>query len=347
MNPKTRKIIFRLNTLFLFFFSLALIVLSKTTVHSIEDKKINFFITGVNNEVGIGLDKKILKEALENLGHHVIVDQPNQNFSNDPNSANIDINIFLQRIIKDNIPNAKLNWFIPNPEWYQQPLSFLEDIDLVLCRTHEIERIFKDLHPNVYQLGFTSQDIHSNEIEKDFNKYLHLAGKSIHKATNKVVELWNQNLLLPHLNLVISRTNKFSLTNPNVSWINHWIPLEDLNKIQHSCGIHICPSEVEGYGHYIVEAMSMGAVIITTNAPPMNEFITDPRCLIPYEKTASRYLGTCYYISTEALKDTIENIRTLSDAELQEIGEQNKALFWKKRQEFYDNLKALIDNLTL
>ncbi|MES2199112.1 MAG: glycosyltransferase [Chlamydiota bacterium] len=65
---------------------------------------------------------------------------------------------------------------------------------------------------------------------------------------------------------------------------------EDLRKIQNKTGIHLCPSEVEGFGHCIFEALSTGAVVITTDAPPMNEFIKDPRCLVPFSHSAPTHL---------------------------------------------------------
>ena len=40
------------------------------------------------------------------------------------------------------------------------------------------------------------------------------------------------------------------------------------------CAVHLCPSSYEGFGHYINEARSVGAFIVTTNAQPMNELVT-------------------------------------------------------------------------
>lgn len=38
--------------------------------------------------------------------------------------------------------------------------------------------------------------------------------------------------------------------------------------------IHVCASEREGFGHYINEARAAGALVVSTDHPPMNELIT-------------------------------------------------------------------------
>jgi glycosyltransferase involved in cell wall biosynthesis len=118
------------------------------------------------------------------------------------------------------------------------------------------------------------------------------------------------------------------------------VPTDELRYFQNSLGIHVCPSEVEGYGHYIMEAMSAKAVVITTNAAPMNEFIKDNRCLVPYFKKFPCALGIRYFVEPEKLREVVQNISLLSEEELREIGEKNRDL--KKTEEFYVNLKNLL-----
>ncbi len=173
-----------------------------------------------------------------------------------------------------------LNWFIPNPEWYVQPRALLNKVDLVLCRTREVEKIFQELDKNTYYLGFTTPDHANSEIVKSYECFLHVSGKSRQKGSGPIIETWAKNPSFP--DLIIVKTSKLLFQElPNLVWY-HWMETEALRHLQNSFGIHLCLSETEGFGHYLMEAMSMGAVVITTDAPPMNEFIKDPRCLAPY-----------------------------------------------------------------
>ncbi|GMF50113.1 unnamed protein product [Phytophthora fragariaefolia] len=50
----------------------------------------------------------------------------------------------------------------------------------------------------------------------------------------------------------------------------------DFGRIMAESSFFLCPSSMEGYGHYINQARSSGGVIITTDAHPMNELIPAP-----------------------------------------------------------------------
>lgn len=222
-------------------------------------------------------------------------------------------------------------------------MDHLDKIDLFLCRTHEVERIYRSLGKETYYLGFTSMDCRDRSIKKDYSSCLHAAGGSPLKGTGAVFDVWKGDLKMQPLTLVI-HIKRYFLNQPNVAYFSKKLPLGKYRRLQNRLGIHLCVSETEGFGHYLVEAMSAGAVVVTTDAPPMNEYIEDKRCLVPYVKQVPSNLATCYLVDTDGLKEVVKNLASLSEGELREIGERNRAWYLTKREEFFNNLETLLQD---
>ncbi|MBS0627107.1 MAG: glycosyltransferase [Verrucomicrobia bacterium] len=286
------------------------------------------------NGKGLEQDLLILTKAMKQAGHQV-----SSSSAWKKKATHANINIFIEKLNVVKMRQCNCNWFIPNPECYTQDLSLLDKVDLVLCRTREVERIFKHLGKKTYFLGFTSEDCFLS-LEKDYNHLLHLAGGSDVKGTKAILDIWNHKL--PLLTVIKHTTPLFPLID-NLHFIPFKLPKDDLRSLQNKCGIHLCPSEVEGFGHSIMEALSTGAIVITTDAPPMNEFISDPRWLVPYRNSMKNHLGISYFVDPIALDETIRSILSLSLEELKEIGEKNRSYYLKKTDEFYKRLNHLLN----
>ncbi len=299
--------------------------------------KINVF--SVQNGKGLELDRCIINEALTDLGCEVY---SRDLFTKlDEQAGSVDINIFFEHLSPSWFPKAKVNWFIPNPEFYVQDRALLDQIDLVLCRTRFVEKIFSSLNKNTYFIGFTSTDCYNPDIKKASTRCLHLAGGSPFKGTQAVIGAWASFRKSPFL-IAVRHNVKSPFFDRNVQWISKKIPLSRLRTLQNRCGIHLCPSQAEGFGHYIMEAMSTKAVVITTDAPPMNEFITDRRCLVPCKLAQSSNLAYRFFVDSQDLQKTVQKVMSLSPRERQRIGKRNRAQYRKITREFYRNIRKLI-----
>lgn len=323
-------------TLFLFYFLFPLY--SQDLPQNPPKHNLRFNIFAHHNGQGLEADVNILKEALENLGQTV---NCYDSHHYPENIATADVNVFFEWITWNVFPHARLNWFVPNPEWYWHDLHLLESIDLVLCRTKESERILNELNRKTYFLGFTSKDFFKSEVIKNFDLFFHLAGASEQKGTSAIRDVWERNEHFPLLTLI--KRERLPLSNKaNLITIPYRISQRNLIYLQNHCGIHLCLSETEGFGHYILEAMSVGSVVLTTDAPPMNEFISDPRCLVPYDHTAPQHLAINYYVDRNQLENSINYLASLPKEELELIGLNNRNSYLRMKQEFLVNLEKLI-----
>ena len=122
---------------------------------------------------------------------------------------------------------------------------------------------------------------------------------------------------------------------------------EALQTLQNEHGVHLCPSLSEGWGHYIVEAMSCGALTITTDGPPMNELVTPDRgLLIPSDRSEPRHLGTNWIVSVADLEAVIQRSLALTDHEKQHLGNAAREWFVSNDREFRQRFADVVRTLT-
>jgi hypothetical protein len=107
--------------------------------------------------------------------------------------------------------------------------------------------------------------------------------------------------------------------------------------------MHLCLSQVEGFGHYINESRAMGALIITVDAPPMNELV-DEDCgiLITPSESEPAGLGMMYRISEDDIEQTIESVLTLPESRKIELGKAASERFAKDQRAFYERCASTI-----
>ncbi len=266
-------------------------------------------------------------------------------------TAPFDANIFLEKIRPELLHLAKLNILIPNHEMFSRnSVSWLQKIDLVLCKTKYAETIFSQLHPRTEYISFTSLDRYNSQIQTDYTQFFHLAGKSVpRRGTYQILELWKANTHWPHLTVVAHKLEDTPYQNcHNISIYNSWINDQDLKELQNQIGIHICVSEAEGFGHFIVEAMSAYGCAITTDAPPMNEIINPERgylVSVSHRETPENYFDQRSYFSIEALQKTIDTLIHTSVKNKQEKGKLARQYYEQNDRQFQAKLTASLENL--
>lgn len=302
-------------------------------------------ILGRSNGAGLDRDAAILTEALGSCGVEVKCPPWKNPFASLSSAFVADAAFHLERVA----PwwwrhKARVHFLIPNQERFPRRLTAkLLKIDHVLCKSRHAAEIFGDLHPMVDFMGFTSQDRMLAGRQPDYARFFHLAGRSTLKNTELLVELWRRHPEWPRLTLVQHPDNAPASVPENVDLINRYLADAELQELQNDHGIHLCPSLSEGWGHYIVEAMSCRAVTLTTDAPPMHELVGPDRgVLVSHSRSEPRHLGRNFFADPAALESEILALISMPIESKQQLGNAARRWFEMNQLEFLSRFSRLI-----
>jgi glycosyltransferase involved in cell wall biosynthesis len=308
-------------------------------------------IVGSANGVGLDQDAALLRSLLDECSltstwrqPRLLDIRPRLPLGRPPRS---DLLVYLERVFPAWHRTAAKSVLIPNQERYpRRHLRRLRLPDAILCKSHHATEIFSRHHPNVRFLGFTSPDCRVEGIAPDYARCFHLAGRSTLKGTDEVLKAWHAHPDWPVLTLVVHPQNAPRKVPANVELISRHLGEKELRQLQNRCGIHLCPSRSEGWGHYIEEAMSCQAITDTTDAPPMNELV-DPRrgVLVPYNRSESRHLGTNFRVDPGRLDNAISRILDTPHDELAGMGRAARRWFEDNDDAFRKRFHALVREL--
>ncbi len=240
---------------------------------------------------------------------------------------------------------AQKNYLIPNQDWFRshtEKATLSNDKIILLCKTLDAIRAFSDIKDRTHYLGFTSLDRHQSNIEKSFDKYLHLAGKSEKKGTLSVINAWKKHPEWPTLTLQTTVPSHIESAQdvPNIHLITTNQSGQELLKLMNSHGIHLCVSEMEGFGHYIVEALSTGAIVVSTDGAPMNELVTPSSgYLVNCVETEQHYRAKGFTISEPEFEKVIHSIIDMTYDGLLTMSAQSRQRYLEITSNFEGNVQ--------
>jgi glycosyltransferase involved in cell wall biosynthesis len=158
--------------------------------------------------------------------------------------------------------------------------------DVVMCSTLRTYNLVKNIC-SAYYIGWgVDTDLFKPNNEEPEFTFFHNAGWlgiNYRKMTPAVIAAFDSiSRVLPNFNLFIHSQVKLEMLppvvtdivrkNPNIVFHEETVPAPGL---YHKGKIMLFPTKLEGLGLPLFEALSSGLPVITTNAPPMNEFIRD------------------------------------------------------------------------
>ncbi|KAG2522111.1 hypothetical protein BBO99_00005406 [Phytophthora kernoviae] len=223
-----------------------------------------------------------------------------------PNTPMIFFNHYWEDLLDaPDWPAAKPLYLMPNVEMYELESEHYWRADVVLCKTAVCARYLRQWFEEegnprstrvlysrhtTSNLALTVRDAMSAHesaalSKKNFSdvSFLHTVGTSIQKGTRQVLDCWFSRSDLPRLDLYINQElydgafkdyDGHIANSTNIIVYTGCLMPGEFGHVIAEGRYFLCPSVVEGYGHYINQARSANAFIVTTDAAPMNELIT-------------------------------------------------------------------------
>lgn len=198
-----------------------------------------------------------------------------------PECPEAEINVFFEILNPSLFTYASVNIWIPNPEWtYKSWESYFSQLDQIWCKTQHAVEIFKPFNPNTFYVGWSSIAKGVPE-RKNYSKAIVLAGKNIFRHPQIVINsymLIKEELRskLPELHVVFDNT-RMNVVLPDelkdkVKLYPNTLKNKDYDELLAECGLAICLSSAEGFGHAVNEAASSGCNLIVSDIPAFREF---------------------------------------------------------------------------
>jgi glycosyltransferase involved in cell wall biosynthesis len=277
-----------------------------------------------DNQRGLSHDIRVVVDALRELGHEVTISRLGKH-RNDGGWK-----LYLMR----------LRMLLGAPRF---------DINLSLeHKTHEATRIFTDLGLRTMEVGFRSPDRYDANVPRDPRGFLHAAGASKMKGTTRLIDVWKRHPEWP--TLTVLRGSRPAADDggdaSNVRIVREYLPDAEVRRLQNASAFHLCLSRTEGWGHYLVEAMSCAAVVLATDGAPMNQMIDASRGLpVRANEGDAFHLARTWEFDETALEEAVERAIAMPESERETLGASARRWYLDNEASFTSRLGAALDAL--
>ena len=280
-----------------------------------------------------------------------------------PHCEEADVNIFLEVINPSLFAYARKNIWIPNIEWtYRNWAPYLDMIDEIWVKTREAEVVLSALTKTpVRNIGWTSIDkVWDTTMKKNYHKAFIPVGKNIYRHPRPIFQAYmrikeNNTPLyekLPTLYVVYS-PDHLQVTVPESIQEKVVVKAEVMKEKEYDdllkeCGVCICTSLAEGFGHAVNEAMSVGCNLILS---PIKPFVED---LVGAVQLGVEYceelksveqpecLGTLMDVSIQSICDALERYVNTPFKEKRNGSEHIRAIYETRHKTWVSNMKEFL-----
>lgn len=302
---------------------------------AVGGRKLAINLVSRDNGVGLTADMALLEGMLGAAGHDVArVDWRG------PAMRRVDVAIFLELWNPRLARYAEKTVGVFNLEWFQHAWGRdLPRITQLWAKSAEAHEVYRRMRLRSSTLtGFLSRDMYDPAVPRELS-CLHVRGHSDFKNTDAVIRAWRRDPHLPPLTII----SAVPLEVPENVRVLGRVSDEELRAEMNRHAIHICPSRAEGWGHYITEALSAGALVVTIDASPMNEHVRPEwGVLVPPTRIGRRGMVSEYGVSARTLGEGVRQALNTPAAAREEMSKRAREHFERRNTDFADTALSLL-----
>jgi hypothetical protein len=278
-----------------------------------------------------------------------------------PSCPQAEVNFFIEVINPALFAYADKNIWIPNQEWtYQTWQPYANMVDEIWVKTREAEELFLKWTPNVKYIGWTSVDKKYPELgSKDPNKGIVPVGKNVWRNPKPIFQAYSRILAqhpeifpkLPHLTVVhvpehVPIGDIPSGIASKITVRGEVIPEEEYAALLHTCGLVVCTSAAEGFGHAVNEALSAGCIPILSPIQPFREMVKNAMWvsnakIIPHPQC----LGVLEDVDVDSLADAFIDYTKMSNDDRRSVTMDSRESYEDRHEIFVKGMLKRLDTL--
>ena len=274
-----------------------------------------------------------------------------------PHCEEAEVNVFVEVINPALFAYARKNIWIPNLEWaYKTWEPYFHMVDEVWVKTHEAEEKLKSMGIPSKYIGWTSIDkVFAEKV--NFTKAFVPVGKNIFRNPRPIFQAYlkiadeseSLYMKLPTLYIPFNPKHTQIVVPPKITdkvvLLDRDLKNNEYDEILKDCGLCICTSVAEGFGHAVNECMSVGMNMILSPIAPFRELTADsslfgevheqidqPDCLAKLVDTTSNSLVSC-----------LKKYLNKSFKEKREVCDAMRALYETRHKEWVSTMKIAIE----
>jgi hypothetical protein len=277
-----------------------------------------------------------------------------------PHCSEADVNVFFEVMNPSLLSYAAKNIWVPNHEWaYKTWIPYMHMVNEIWVKTTEAEDIFKKLTPTpVRYIGWTSLN-KETPSKKNYFKAIVPLGKNVHREITPILHAYQKlkytkpsvYTRLPVLNVVYA-PQRFTIDVPpeiaDRVVLHSTLKDKEYDDLLAECGLCICLSKAEGFGHAVNEALASGCNMIVSSIPPfLRDVVGEVNigvkfCDVSEKVENESCFGTLNSSDVNSLVTILEDYTELSFKQRREGSEFMRRVYEGNHKLWMDRMKTFL-----